>query len=548
MTTVAAHIRVLARPPSDMAPAAATRLTKHALAATRWGRQRRVSTGRVEAPDTSAARHDLFIEVAATERRLDTYAAHAHELVQLLYDTNRFQRVEADLPVAAFDPGGAESVAARRPRRAAGSPCSGVASAAAHDWALTAMRLPEALALMTVARRGGVGIVIGHPDSGYSDHPVLGLGQLLRDRDRDVIDDDADARDPLRPPKKTIFRPLPNPGHGTSTAAAIVGVGEQGAAPYRGVAPAARLVPIRTTESVVQVFDFDVAKAVRWARTHGCHVVSMSLGGKGLFGLEDAIQDAVDSGMIVLAAAGNQVGFVTAPASYDNCIGVAASTAASAPWSGSSHGSQVDLSAPGACVWAAMFDWKRTPPRFVLGQSNGTSYAVAHVAGVVALWLAHHGRAQLIDRYGAANLQALLLHQLNRPGVCRRPAGWNASEYGAGIVDAEALLRAPLPAPHEVRGRRGAAPTVARDSLDRLASQLARPRTDVAEIVDRVLGPGTSLDAGLVRRFEGELAFHLATEAGRTALIGRRRAGAAAVAEPVPLIGQSPQLAARRAR
>jgi hypothetical protein len=30
----------------------------------------------------------------------------------------------------------------------------------------------------------------------------------------------------------------------------------------------------------------------------------MSLGGKGFFGLEDEIQEAVDSGMIVMAAAG----------------------------------------------------------------------------------------------------------------------------------------------------------------------------------------------------------------------------------------------------
>ena len=43
-------------------------------------------------------------------------------------------------------------------------------------------------------------------------------------------------------------------------------------------------------------------------------------GGTGFFGLREAIQEAVDAGMIVMAAAGNQVGVVTAPASYDNCI------------------------------------------------------------------------------------------------------------------------------------------------------------------------------------------------------------------------------------
>jgi ferritin-like metal-binding protein YciE len=49
---------------------------------------------------------------------------------------------------------------------------------------------------------------------------------------------------------------------------------------------------------VVQVFDSDVAKAVAHARQVGCHVVSMSLGGKGFFGLKGEIQRAVDAGMI----------------------------------------------------------------------------------------------------------------------------------------------------------------------------------------------------------------------------------------------------------
>ena len=66
-------------------------------------------------------------------------------------------------------------------------------------------------------------------------------------------------------------------------------------------------MPIRATESVVQLFDSDVAKAVAHARKVGCHVVSMSLGGKGFFGLKDEIQRAVDRGMIVMAAAGNYV-------------------------------------------------------------------------------------------------------------------------------------------------------------------------------------------------------------------------------------------------
>ena len=58
----------------------------------------------------------------------------------------------------------------------------------AHD-----VRWPEAMDAMDPAVRGGRGIRIGQPDTGYSLHPnVAGTGLDLT-TDRDVIDDDDDA-------------------------------------------------------------------------------------------------------------------------------------------------------------------------------------------------------------------------------------------------------------------------------------------------------------------------------------------------------------------
>jgi hypothetical protein len=515
-------------------------VVRAALAGTTWGAARSVRIVAVSASDASTARHDLVVHVTATERRADVYAAHAHELVQLLFDSEKFTRIEADLPTVAFDPDGLGDVGVRSRRGAADAQDP---ATAAHDWALREMRVPAAMALMRPAARGGTGIVIGHPDSGYSDHPMLGLTQLDLTRDRDVISGDDDARDPLHPPRRRLFNLLPNPGHGTSTASVLVGAGE-GAAPggFRGVAPSARLVPIRATESVVQVFDTDVAEAVHWARRSGCHVVSMSLGGKGLFGLEDAIQEAVDAGLVVMAAAGNQVGFVTAPASYDNCLAVAASTAASTPWDGSSRGGQVDVTAPGARVWCAQMDWRSTPPVFVLTQSDGTSYAVAHLAGVASLWLAHHGRDAIIARFGLGHVQAVFLTMLRAPGVCRVPAGWDHHRWGTGIVDAAALLRAPLPAPHAFMARRGAVAADARTPLDRVAASLDLPIDDVRRLVDGLLGDGAADDLDLLRRFEGELMFQLSDPAVRASwLAAGRRVGAADDGASVAVRGASPQ-------
>lgn len=533
-------IRILVRPPTRMSTRAASALARSALATTRWGRDAATRIRLADAPAGSPAADDLLIEVAVSDRvGSPRYASHAHDLVQRLYDTNELLRVEADVPVDSFDPG--PRTIGRKAASAGGDACG--LDSSALDWVRQELHVDAALALLGPTSGNGRGVVVGHPDSGYTNHTALRSSKLDLHIDRDVISGDDDARDPLRPPKQTIWRPLPNPGHGTSTASAIVGNGDPSG--FQGIAIGTTLVPIRTTESVVQVFDFDVAKAVRWARKVGCGIVSMSLGGKGLFGLRDAIDEAVADGMIVVAAAGNKVGFVTAPASYDNCIAVAATGPGGATWPGSSRGPAVDVSAPGSCVWCADFDWRTTPPAYVVRRNNGTSYAVAHLAGVAALWLAFHGREKLAAVYGRGNVQALFLHVLRQPGVCRRPAGWNSSMWGAGVVDAERVLRQPLPPPHALGGPNAFGHGAPDDPIPRLAGSLGRPPADVATWTDQLLGPGSSTDLDVLRRFEGELAYHLATMPPVTPA---RAVLAGSPESPMPLTGASPQLVARMRR
>ena len=177
-------------------------------------------------------------------------------------------------------------------------------------------------------------------------------------------------------------------------------------------------MPIRATESVVQLFDSDVAKAVAHARQVGCHVVTMSLGGKGFFGLKGEIQRAVEVGMIVMAAAGNYVGIVTAARQLRQL----SSRGRNRTWrhplgrllprdSGRRQHARL-------CVYVAAYNGQ-TP---MVRMANGTSYAVAHLAAAAALWLAHHGRQSLINNYGAKRTQAAFLATLRWPGVCVRAA------------------------------------------------------------------------------------------------------------------------------
>ena len=459
------------------------------------------------------------------------YASTAWEIAHRLRDADGVTLAEADIPVGAFDPRTDAAGAL------ATTDCSGDASSADREWALDTIGWQAALALMDPAVRGGVGIRIGHPDSGFTDHFALGATAVDQTTDWDVIDNDDDAADPLRPPRPTFANPLPNPGHGTSTASVILGRGDGNG--FSGVAPAATLVSFRATESVVQVFDSDVADAVRRARLAGCQVVSMSLGGTGFFGLREAIQMAVDSGMIVMAAAGNQVGVVTAPASYDNCIAVAATGPGDVPWAGSSRGAAVDVAAPGRCVWAALFDWAPSPPGRIVARTNGTSYAVAHLAGAAALWLAHHGYPALVTRYGAPQVQAAFLHQLRLPGVCARPPGWD-DDWGVGRVDAEALLAAPLPDPTALDGVGAFGTPPDADAVERLAALTDVPPARVQEWLTETLGP-TDV-AKRADRFAGELAYLLLEDQSFRA--GLVQPGLRAFSTDTPPAAASPRLRA----
>ena len=120
-------------------------------------------------------------------------------------------------------------------------------------------------------------------------------------------------------------------------------------------------------------------------------------------------------------------------------------------------------------------------------RSSGTSYGVAHLAGVAALWLGHWGAATLHDRYGAGNVQSVFTQLLREHGF-RRPAGWDTGRFGVGIVDAKALLDAPLPA---------VAPA-------RELAEPAAPRTSSRDRLEAVLGaeePGEA-DARLAQLFQ----------------------------------------------
>lgn len=145
----------------------------------------------------------------------------------------------------------------------------------------------------------------------------------------------------------------------------------------------------------------------------------------------------------MVASAGHGVPFAVWPAAYDQVVAVAASTANGLIAQFSSRGSRLDVAAPGESVWCTTAQKRNGQLTYTVTRQSGTSFATALVAGVAALWLSHHGRDKLIQKYGAWRVP-LVFDKLLRQ-TCSAPTGWDKNKWGAGIVNAYNLLEACLP-------------------------------------------------------------------------------------------------------
>ena len=412
-------------------------------------------------------------------------------------------------------------------------------------WALDLCNVGAAWALTPDAGGAikGEHILVAHPDTGILPHRELLGADVRLALGYDFVDDDPDPTDPLL---------QPNPGHGTSTASVLLSPeGDEAEEHVCGVAPLAALVPLRISTSVVHFSWTRLTRAIHRALDRGAHVISMSLGGPlPSFALEEALDRALDAGVIAVAAAGNQWPFVVYPARYEQTVGCAACNCLPAPWAGSASGSDVDITAPGESVWRA----KSTATSLAgVDRSDGTSYATAHVAGIAALWLAHHGRANLVMKYGAAGVPAVFKELLATVTHANTPANWDRSNYGAGIVDAAAMLAAPLPATVHAAAmavRRGARRPVLGD-VDRIAAYF--PRADPGRVrawLAKEFHTTERALPALLAALGDEVAFHLTADPAvyaqlHAAVAGRR--GAVAPSTRRVFRRASPTLKARLA-
>ncbi len=307
------------------------------------------------------------------------------------------------------------------------------------QWALDRIGAPCAWLSSTGNRNVTVAVVdtgvdLAHPD----------LAGRLRTDGYDFVDDD----------------PLPNDenGHGTHVSG-IIAATLDNAAGIAGLAPDARILPVRVMDREGSGSDETIARGIRYATRKQARVINLSLGMTlwlSDFGARSptgslvsvAVREAQDAGALVVVAAGND--FVPLPnvIAYDNpdVLLVAASNEdeARAPFSNS--GPWVDVVAPGQHILSTMPTYEvyltsdDLPPQQRFKQDydymSGTSQATPYVSALAALLFATYPDAQ------AADVQAVIKQFADGGIYDQHPPEYRRLwELGAGRIDACATLR-----------------------------------------------------------------------------------------------------------
>ena len=214
----------------------------------------------------------------------------------------------------------------------------------------------------------GAGVTVAVVDSGVdASHPDL-TGQVLPGKD---FTSNGDPHED-------------NNGHGTGMASLIAGHGHgaNGSAGVMGLAPKAKILPVRIDLTGDKAATAAWANGVRYAVDQGASVINLSLNDPSAYPgskAAKAIEYAQANDVVVVSGVGNDAGGVNYPAALPGVVAVSAVDKALNFWSKSNTGN-VTVAAPGV-------ETPQADPTSDSGYvvADGTSGSTAYVSAIVAL-------------------------------------------------------------------------------------------------------------------------------------------------------------------
>ena len=214
--------------------------------------------------------------------------------------------------------------------------------------------------------------------------------------------------------------------HGTAIAGIIRANGLA-----KGVAPQADILSVRAFykepgQASAHSSTVILLRALDWVAAKRANVVNMSFAGAKDPTLGRAIDKLLERKVHLVAAGGNNGPDAPEafPAAYDGVIAVTATDTDDKLYTKANRGNYIELAAPGVDVFVVA-------PKGTHSFSTGTSMAAAHVSGLIALIVQQRRN---IDQQAVRSILTSTAIDLGEPGF--------DAEYGAGRVDAEALIQA----------------------------------------------------------------------------------------------------------
>ncbi|HEY6738553.1 MAG TPA: S8 family serine peptidase [Actinopolymorphaceae bacterium] len=288
------------------------------------------------------------------------------------------------------------------------------------NWATTWLRLAKARTFAS-----GHDVTVAVIDTGLRENPQFVGTKVAERRAVDVIGNIVNTASAF----------LDCDGHGTGVASIIA------AQPFKpsalvGVAPNAKILPIRVTPQTGAGKIEDLAEGIVWAVDNGADIINASLETETDFpALRQAVQYAGKKGVLIVAASGNNAkngdpkaypAYYSKEYSHVIAVGAIDQNGQRADFSGTSA---VTVMAPGVGVLTA---W----PEAGNSIEEGTSFAAPYVSGVAAL---------ILDRFDKKLSPAAVRRRIEVTADAAPGRGQPDKEYGYGVVNPVEAVTAALP-------------------------------------------------------------------------------------------------------